>query len=121
MVTKEGHECLLFLNWGDVEGSTQYIRELKEKIDKILKKYDMWTSVVSGNIMGAYRTVEMIPTAWYGKEAFYQFEDIKIRGIKEYDKYLHHLYGDYMQLPSVNARKIHFRIVEIHGQKIEES
>ena len=93
----------------------------KEKIDKILKKYDMWTSVVSGNIMGAYRTVEMIPTAWYGKEAFYQFEDIKIRGIKEYDKYLHHLYGDYMQLPPVNARKIHFRIVEIHGQKIEES
>ena len=51
----------------------------------------------------------------------HQFEDIKIRGIKEYDKYLHHLYGDYMQLPSVNARKIHFRIVEIHGQKIEES
>ena len=35
LVTKEGHECLLFLNWGDVEGSTQYIRELKEKIDKI--------------------------------------------------------------------------------------
>ena len=75
----------------------------KEKIDKILKKHNMWGSDFSGNIMGAYRTVEMIPTSWYGKDAFYNFENIKIRGIKEYDKYLSHLYGDYMQLPPVNA------------------
>ncbi len=93
----------------------------KEKIDKILKKHNMWGSNFSGNIMGAYRTVEMIPTSWYGKDAFYNFENIKIRGIKEYNKYLSHLYGDYMQLPPVNARKVHFRIVEIHGQKVEES
>ncbi|WP_443731786.1 LicD family protein [Segatella buccae] len=93
----------------------------KEKIDKILKKHNMWGSDFSGNIMGAYRTVEMIPTSWYGKDAFYNFENIKIRGIKEYNKYLSHLYGDYMQLPPVNARKVHFRIVEIHGQKVEES
>ena len=93
----------------------------KEKIDKILKKHNMWGSDFSGNIMGAYRTVEMIPTSWYGKDAFYNFENIKIRGIKEYNKYLSNLYGDYMQLPPVNARKVHFRIVEIHGQKVEES
>ena len=35
MVTKEGHECLLFFNQGDVEGSTRLIRELKKEIDKI--------------------------------------------------------------------------------------
>ena len=92
----------------------------KQQIDRILKKYPMESSEVSGNIMGAYRTVEMIPTEWYGKDAYYPFEDIQIRGIKEYDKYLTHLYGDYMQLPPVGARKIHFRIVEIHGQKVGE-
>ena len=93
----------------------------KEKIDRILRKHDMWTSEISGNIMGAYRTVEMIPTSWYGRDTFYDFEDIKLRGIKEYDKYLSHLYGDYMKLPPVNARKIHFRIVEIHGQSVTET
>lgn len=35
LVTKEGHECLLFFNQGDVEGSTRLIRELKKEIDKI--------------------------------------------------------------------------------------
>ena len=35
LVTKEGHECLLFFNQGDVEGSTRLISELKKEIDKI--------------------------------------------------------------------------------------
>jgi len=91
----------------------------KEIIDQILKKYDMWKSTVSGNIMGAYRTVEMVPTEWYGKEAFYQFEDIQIRGLKEFDKYLSHLYGDYMKMPPKDSRKVHYRIIEIHGEEVE--
>lgn len=91
----------------------------KEAIDRILKKNDMWKSTVSGNIMGAYRTVEMVPTEWYGKEQFYQFEDIQIRGLKEFDKYLSHLYGDYMKMPPEGSRKVHYRIIEIHGEKVE--
>lgn len=35
LVNKEEHECLLFFNQGDVEGSTRLIRELKKEIDKI--------------------------------------------------------------------------------------
>lgn len=85
----------------------------KEIIDRLLKKYDMWASDMSGNIMGAYRTLEMIPTKWYGRDSFYQFEDLQLRGLKEYDKYLTHLYGDYMTLPPEGKRKVHFKIVEI--------
>lgn len=85
----------------------------KEKIDKLLKKHNMWESQISGNIMGAYRTIEMIPTDWYGKDTFYQFEDIKLRGLTEYDKYLTHMYGDYMKLPPVSSRKVHFKILEV--------
>ena len=85
----------------------------KEIIDELLRGYDMWESEISGNIMGAYRTVEMIPTTWYGMDSFYEFEDIKIRGIKEYDKYLTHLYGDYMTLPPEGSRKKHFKIIEV--------
>ncbi|WP_418810234.1 LicD family protein [Paraprevotella xylaniphila] len=92
----------------------------KQKIDYILKKYDMATSKVSGNIMGAYRIKEMVPTEWYGDGAFYSFENLKLHGLKEYDKYLSHLYGDYMSVPPVDSRKVHFKIVEIHGKKVEE-
>lgn len=86
----------------------------KCKIDKLLKKYDMTESLYSGNIMGAYRQKEIIPTKYYGEDAFYEFEDIKLRGFKEYDKYLVKLYGnEYMQLPPVQDRKTHFEIVEL--------
>lgn len=90
----------------------------KEKIDKLLKKYDMQASEFTGNMMGAYRVRELVPTAWYGRDAFYSFEDIQMRGFCEYDKYLTHLYGDYMQIPPAGSRKIHFKIIEIHGKKI---
>ena len=69
-----------------------------------------------GNMMGAYKTKELIPTSWYGNSTFYDFEGIKLRGIKEYDLYLKQLYGDYMQLPPEEKRKIHFQLLEIHGR-----
>ncbi|MDR4520814.1 MAG: LicD family protein [Nitrosomonas sp.] len=91
----------------------------KEKCDQILRKYDMKNSLFTGNMMGAYRTRELVPTDWFGKDAFYPFEDIKLRGFAEYDKYLNHLYGDYMQIPPESSRKTHFRIIEIHGEKMD--
>lgn len=90
----------------------------KEKVDKILKRYDMCKSDFTGNMMGAYRTKELIPTVWYGSNTFYEFEGIMMRGITEYDKYLSRLYGDYMRLPPEDSRKVHFRIIEIHGKKV---
>ncbi len=94
----------------------------KEKIDRLLRKYNLWDSVISGNIMGAYRTREMVPTSWLGEvdeDFFYDFEDIKLRGFKNYDNYLKCLYGDYMQMPPEGSRKIHFKLVEIHGEKLD--
>ena len=87
-----------------------------DKCDKLLKKYSMKESKYTGNMMGAYKTRELIPTDWYGDNSYYEFEGIKLRGIKEYDLYLKQLYGDYMQLPPEEKRKIHFRLVEIHGK-----
>lgn len=91
-----------------------------DRCDKLLKKYDMKGSDYTGNIMGAYRTREVVPSDWYGEDAMYEFENIKLRGFKEYDKYLIHLYGDYMQLPPEDKRRIHFTIIEVHGKKVEK-
>ena len=90
----------------------------KCRIDKLLRKYDMFDSKFSGNIMGAYRTREIVPTSYYGSDSFYSFENIKLRGFQDYDSYLKQLYGDYMTLPPENNRKIHFEIIEIDNKAL---
>ncbi|MDQ0974606.1 lipopolysaccharide cholinephosphotransferase [Neobacillus niacini] len=92
----------------------------KCKIDKLLKSQRIEDSKYIGNIMGAYRTKEIVPAEFYGKGKFYQFEDIQLRGMDMYDEYLTYTYGDYMQLPPEDKRKTHFRILEIHGKRVEE-
>lgn len=91
----------------------------KEKIDKLLKKQDFYNSKYVGNIMGAYRTKEIVPKGFYGNGKTYQFEDIKMNGLELYDEYLKYTYGDYMKLPPEDKRKTHFKIIEIHGKKCD--
>lgn len=92
----------------------------KQKIDRLLRKQKVKGSKYIGNIMGAYRTREIVPAEFYGKGKMYPFEDISLRGMAKADEYLKYTYGDYMQLPPEDKRKTHFKIVEIHGVKIEE-
>ena len=92
----------------------------KCKIDKLLRSQNVSKSKYIGNIMGAYRTREIIPAEIYGKGKFYPFEDIQLRGLEKYDEYLTHTYGDYMKLPPEDMRKVHFKIIEIHGEKVSD-
>lgn len=85
----------------------------KEKIDKLLSSQNVATSNYIGNIMGAYRTREIVPKEWYGQGKKYPFEDIELVGLDNYDEYLKFTYGDYMQLPPEDSRKTHFSVVSI--------
>lgn len=100
-----------------VEKMTTPFRQ-KEKIDKLLKKQKIEGAEYIGNIMGAYRTREIVPAKYYGKGTMYQFEDMQLCGLDMYDEYLTFTYGDYMQLPPEDKRKTHFKVIEIHGQKV---
>ena len=93
----------------------------KCKIDKLLRKHKVEGSQYIGNIMGAYRTQEIVPAEYYGEGALYPFEDIQLRGLSMYHEYLTHTYGDYMQLPDEDQRKTHFKILEIHGQSVNQA
>jgi lipopolysaccharide cholinephosphotransferase len=93
----------------------------KCKIEKIMRKYRVEKSTYIGCLMGAYRTREMVPNCFYGKGGDYQFEDVKLRGPEQYDNFLTMMYGDYMKLPPIEARKTHFKILEIKGEKFSEN
>ncbi len=95
--------------------TTPYIQ--KSKIDRLLRSQDCETAAYIGNIMGAYRTREIVPREWYGKGKMYPFEDIELMGFENADAYLTYTYGDYMKLPPEDQRKVHFILLESHGTK----
>ena len=88
-------------------------------IDKLLRSQSVEKSRYVGNIMGAYRTREIVPKEFYGDGKLYKFEDTELWGMAKADEYLKFTYGDYMRLPPEDQRKTHFKILEIHGKKIE--
>jgi len=93
--------------------------KVKNKIDRIMRKQKVEKSNLIGCLMGAYRTREMVSKSIYGEGAFYQFENITLRGPQYYDAFLKHIYGDYMKLPPLESRKTHYKVIEINGEEID--
>lgn len=60
-----------------------------------------------GNIFGRWKEKEIVPAEWYGINTRYKFEDTTLCGIKDYDKYLTHMYNNYMLLPPEGTRFCH--------------
>ena len=60
-----------------------------------------------GNLIGRWREKESFKADIYQNQADYPFENITLRGPKDYDTYLVQMYGDYMQLPPESARQVH--------------
>ncbi len=78
----------------------------------ILRKISKMAENLSGktclaNIFGRWKSKEIVPVEWYGLNQKYTFENIQLLGLKEYDKYLRQMYGDYMKLPSENQQVAH--------------
>lgn len=91
----------------------------KSKIDRMMRRHKVETSNNIGCLMGAYRTNQIVPKIYFGQGRMYQFESIQLRGPEMYHEYLTQMYGDYMKLPPKESQKVHFRIVEIDGERIE--
>lgn len=63
------------------------------------------------NLYGRWKKKEVVPVWWYGNNRYYRFEDYEFSGFAEYDKYLSHLYGDYMRIPPESQRTTHANAV----------
>ena len=60
-----------------------------------------------GNLIGRWREKETFKKEIYQNLADYPFENIILRGPKDYDTYLTQMYGDYMQLPPKEQQLVH--------------
>ena len=54
-----------------------------------------------------YGEKEVFPKSWLQNVAQFDFEGITVDLPGEYEKYLKHFYGDYMQLPPESKRVTH--------------
>ena len=55
----------------------------------------------------------LLPIEIFSDCEYIDFEEYKVKAIKEYDIYLTAIYGDYMQLPPTEKRKPTHNIVEL--------
>lgn len=112
------HEKLL-IAIGNAINPDKYMNYKKwyEKLDNAYKKYPYETAEVVGNLCGVYKMRELVPKSYFEPFRELEFEDICVSVPNEYDKYLTHIYGDYMKLPPEDQREGHFvRIIYNHDE-----
>lgn len=61
------------------------------------------------NYSGAWGIKETIQSKIFGEPTLYLFNDLQLYGVSNYDMYLKHIYGEYMQLPPIEKRYSHIK------------
>lgn len=87
--------------------SKLYVYYLLKSVPKVLlSKPFEWLQVIKrkpsrfvGNLMGRWKEKEIIEAKELAETVMLPFETISLRTFKNYDAWLHRVYGDYMQLP----------------------
>lgn len=101
--------------------SRPFLKKIAASIIKILlcwvsdEMYMSWITKLDlcnegefiANNNGAWGIKETLPRIIFESSKKYPFEDTEFNGVVDYDSYLTHLYGDYMQLPPESKRHIH--------------
>lgn len=100
---------------------------LRHILIKKLKKEEEALDLSKGETLIPYTDtlfgVLIFPREWFDGYHEAEFEGIKVRAPKNYDAYLRHIYGDYMQLPPEDKRHSvhdHFYINLNEGLKLNE-
>lgn len=89
------------------------VEKIYRKMERLFRRQKSETAMFAGTVMGAYKTKEIVPRTYFGttydEYSLWEFEGLQIRGPKEWDAYLTHMYGDYMTLPPESERKVHYK------------
>lgn len=85
----------------------QYRRFLLKKMERICRRYDFNKAKNVMAYSGSYGEREVFPKSWLEGVVKMPFEGLSVNLFGGYDKYLHQLYGDYMQMPPIEKRISH--------------
>lgn len=85
----------------------------KETIPRIMRKVSLKSGKFVINNCGVYGKKEIMPADIIGKCLPLTFEDTKLLGVEKPDEYLKYVYGDYMELPPEDKRRVHLKNIEL--------
>ena len=86
-------------------------------LEQDCKKYGFDDCAWVGNLVGAWRTRELMPKEYLGEPSLYKFEGKQMYGPEKYDEYLMCLYGDWRKLPPKEKQVSHHDFVEFDLHK----
>lgn len=89
------------------------LKRLKKKYFKLITKTNKKETKNVINFGGVYLLKEKVPKEFINNIIAHQFENEKFNIPKNYNNYLTHIYGDYMQLPPKEKRKSNHFIEEL--------
>lgn len=111
---------ILWAKVGKIADRKWYMRQWYALLDKIPERmvFSHYHKMIKKASKQKTRMVRilMFPTpnneygyyrCWYENSDDTVFEDVTFRGIKDYDSYLSFKFGEYMELPAVESRKVH--------------
>lgn len=92
-------------------------RQLRIKLDELCQTYRFENSEYVGNLLGNWRKREIVRRNVIGEPTEYQFEDMLLLGIENYDAYLSSIYGDWKQLPPKDKQVTQHDFIELNLDK----
>lgn len=111
---------ILWAKVGKIADRKWYMRQWYALLDKIPERmvFSYYHKMIKKASKQKTRMVRilMFPTpnneygyyrCWYDNSADTVFEGVTFQGIKDYDSYLSFKFGEYMELPAVESRKVH--------------
>lgn len=89
------------------------VRQIYKRMDYLFRAQNAEKATYAGTLTGAYKTKEIVPRTYFGETydeySVWDFEGMKLRGPKQWDAYLTHMFGDYQKLPPEAERKVHYK------------
>lgn len=92
-------------------------KKLSISIDKLADSLNNDAATYVANLMGSYRTKEIVKKELFGKPTLYKFEDIEIFGPEKYNEYLTQIYGNLKDLPPEEKRYTKHDFLEFNLDK----
>lgn len=85
-------------------------------LDWVSRRFDVDNCEFVATLGGSLKMDETMPKSWFGNNRYFQFEDMKVLGMKETENFLTKIYGpNYMTPPPIDKRNQHN--VKIIGAK----
>lgn len=79
---------------------------IRKEFDNLCNLYPYNEAIYVTNPSGHYGVKNIIPKSYYGKGFVVNYSGVEVKIPEQYDAYLRNYYGDYMQLPPEDKRKV---------------